>query len=89
MCSLFNPAITLALWFIGGVESFRAVLLVIAQLAGGILGAGLVALLTPYGGVENTITTLAPFVNVAQGLFMEASAICDQIELKLNAKADS
>jgi len=69
---LFNPAITLALWLIGAVPSLRACLLVVAQLAGGIAGAALVAALTPYGGVQNTITKLSYGVNIGQGLFMEA-----------------
>jgi len=69
---LFNPAITLALWLIGAVPSLRAALLVVAQLGGGIAGAALVAALTPYGGVENTITKLSFGVNIGQGLFMEA-----------------
>lgn len=34
-------------WAIGGVTTFRAAILTVAQIAGGILGAGLVALLIP------------------------------------------
>lgn len=69
---LFNPAITFALWLIGGLNAFRAVLLFIAQLAGGIAGAALVAALTPFGGVENVTTVLSDGVNAGQGLFIEA-----------------
>jgi len=69
---LFNPAVTLALWLIGGVPTLRACMLVVSQIAGGIAGAGLVAAMTPYGGVENTMTTLAEFVNIGQGLMIEA-----------------
>ncbi|CAO1615369.1 unnamed protein product [Sympodiomycopsis kandeliae] len=69
---LFNPAITLALFLIGGLTTFRAGLLVVAQLAGGIAGAALVAGLTPFGGVKTVTTTLGPGVNIAQGLFLEA-----------------
>lgn len=47
---LFNPAVTLALWLIGGVPTLRACMLVVSQIAGGIAGAGLVAAMTPYGG---------------------------------------
>lgn len=69
---LFNPAITLALYLIGGLKAFRAVLLLVSQLAGGIAGAALVAALTPFGGAESVTTTLGPGVNIGQGLFIEA-----------------
>ncbi|CAO1633497.1 unnamed protein product [Parajaminaea phylloscopi] len=69
---LFNPAITLSLFLVGGLSAFRAALLTVAQLAGGIAGAGLVAALTPFGGVDSVATTLGSGVNVAQGLFIEA-----------------
>jgi aquaporin related protein len=69
---LFNPAITLALWLIGGLSAFRACLLVVAQLLGGIAAAALVAALTPFGGAQMTETTLGNGVNVGQGLFIEA-----------------
>ncbi|UZJ57584.1 hypothetical protein CBS101457_006904 [Exobasidium rhododendri] len=69
---LFNPAITLALWLIGGLSAFRAVLLVVSQLLGGIAAAALVAALTPFGGAEMVETNLGTGVNVAQGLFIEA-----------------
>jgi aquaporin related protein len=72
---LFNPAITLALWLIGGVKAVRACLLVVAQLLGGIFAAGLVAALTPNGGVASVQTTLGPGVNTAQGLFIEVSTL--------------
>ncbi len=44
---LFNPNISFALWIIGGINTVRFVLYVIAQLAGGIAGAALVLALTP------------------------------------------
>ncbi|KAI5479655.1 hypothetical protein MNV49_003165 [Pseudohyphozyma bogoriensis] len=69
--SLFNPAITLALWIVGAITPFRATILVIAQLLGGIAGAALVASVTP-GGAELVITSLAPGMSKAQGAFMEA-----------------
>jgi len=61
----------LALWLIGGLSAFRAALLVVSQLLGGIAAAGLVAALTPFGGAEMVTTTLGTNVNVAQGLFIE------------------
>lgn len=70
---LFNPAITLALWLIGGLGWFRAILLVVAQLLGGIVAAALVAALTPFGGAQMVETTLGTGVNIGQGLFIEVS----------------
>jgi aquaporin related protein len=52
-------------------HSDTAVSLTIAQFVGGILGAGLVQLLTPYT-VRITTTTLAPGMNYGQGLMLEA-----------------
>ena len=66
-------AITLALWLIGGLGWFRACLLVVSQLLGGIAAAALVAALTPFGGAQLVETTLGPGVNVGQGLFIEVS----------------
>lgn len=47
-------------------------LLVIAQILGGIAGAALVAALTPFGGASSVTTTLGTGVNIGQGLFIEA-----------------
>lgn len=69
---LFNPAITLALYLIGGLGAFRAALLVVSQIAGGIAGAALVAALTPFGGASTVTTTLGTGVNIGQGVFIEA-----------------
>ncbi|EGG05742.1 uncharacterized protein MELLADRAFT_26257, partial [Melampsora larici-populina 98AG31] len=70
--ALFNPAITLALWLIGAISWFRATLLTISQLAGGLAAAGLVALLTPHGTVNTVVLHPAAEVTNAQGLFLEA-----------------
>ena len=70
---LFNPAVTLSLYLIGGLTAVRAILLTAAQIAGGIAGAALVAGLTPTagggssGGVGNTITTLSPGMSYPKG----------------------
>jgi len=69
---LFNPAVTLALYLIGALNAIRAILLTIAQIAGGIAGAGLVAALTPTGGVGNAITVLQPGMSYVKGVFLEA-----------------
>jgi aquaporin related protein len=70
--ALFNPAITLALWLIGGLTLFRAILLVAAQILGGIAAAALVSGLTPYGGTEMLINMLSDDTSIVQGLFIEA-----------------
>jgi len=73
---LFNPAVTLSLYLIGGLKPIRAILLTIAQIAGGIAGSALVEGLTPAnvpnGGIASTITKLEAGVDIAQGLFLEA-----------------
>lgn len=51
---------------------FRATLLTISQLAGGLAAAGLVALLTPHGTVNTVVVHPAAEVTTAQGLFLEA-----------------
>ncbi|KAK9896930.1 aquaporin-like protein [Cystobasidium minutum MCA 4210] len=69
---LFNPAVTLALWLIGGLKTVRAILLTGAQMAGGIAGAALVAGLTPGDGIGSAITTLQPGMSYPKGVFLEA-----------------
>jgi len=71
--ALFNPAITFALWLIGGLTAFRATLLVAAQIMGGIAASALIAGLTPFGGIEALRNTLGVGTNIAQGLFIEVS----------------
>lgn len=69
---LFNPAVTLSLWLIGGLKTVRAILLVIAQFAGGIAGSALVQGLTAGQGVGLAITTLQPGMSYVRGTFLEA-----------------
>lgn len=71
--ALFNPAITFALWLIGGLTAFRASLLAVAQVLGGIAAAGLIAGLTPFGGIESLHNTLGYETSITQGLFIEVS----------------
>lgn len=47
-------------------------MLTVAQLLGGIAGAGLVSVLTPYGGTGNVQTKLQPGIDKGQGLMIEA-----------------
>ncbi|KAJ3555344.1 hypothetical protein NM688_g2627 [Phlebia brevispora] len=67
---LFNPNVSLALLLTGVIEPVRFVLYCIAQLVGGIAAAALVLGLTP--GPVSYNTKLAPGVNPAQGVFIEA-----------------
>lgn len=61
--------VTLALVLCGGLPILRAILVVIAQLLGGIAAAGVVSALFP--GPMNVTTTLGGGANIAQGLFIE------------------
>ncbi|GAA6052276.1 hypothetical protein JCM3770_007415 [Rhodotorula araucariae] len=67
--SAFNPAVSLALALVGAITPLRAVLLVPAQLLGGICAAAVVDALTP--GPILFATTLAPGLSISRGLFLE------------------
>lgn len=64
---LFNPAVTLSLLLAGCITPFRAAILTVAQLLGGIAGAALVNG-TTVGGVANVVTTLADGMSTGQGV---------------------
>ncbi|KAK4097221.1 aquaporin-like protein [Parathielavia hyrcaniae] len=66
---LFNPAVALALYLIGGLSALRAVVVIVAQFLGGIAAAAVVSALFP--GPPAFATTLGGGANVAQGLFIE------------------
>jgi len=66
---LFNPNISLALLLIGELPPVRFVLYCIAQLVGAIAGAAIVRGLTSAPLSVNT--SLAPGINLAQGVFIE------------------
>ncbi|KAB5542745.1 aquaporin-2 [Coniochaeta sp. 2T2.1] len=66
---LFNPAVSLALFLVGGISPVRAILVSIAQIIGGIAAAGLVAGLFP--GPLKVGTSLRPGTSSTQGLFIE------------------
>jgi len=66
---LFNPSVTLALWLVGGLPTVRSLLVVVAQLLGGIAAAGVVSALFP--GELNVETTLGGGTSITQGLFIE------------------
>jgi aquaporin rerated protein, other eukaryote len=61
--------VTLALWLVGGLPTVRSLLVVMAQLLGGIAAAGVVSALFP--GELNVETTLGGGTSAAQGLFIE------------------
>ncbi|KAK6083223.1 MIP family channel protein [Seiridium cupressi] len=67
---LFNPAVTLALVLIRAMSPVRGLFVFAAQAAGGIAAAGLAQCMFPTP--LNVSTTLAPGVNLAQGVFIEA-----------------
>ncbi|THH21639.1 hypothetical protein EUX98_g8312 [Antrodiella citrinella] len=67
---LFNPQVSLALLLCGIIGPVRFVLYCVAQLVGGIAAAALVLALTP--GPLQANTFLAPGINPAQGVFIEA-----------------
>lgn len=66
---LFNPAVALALFLVGGLSLVRLVVVVIAQFLGGIAAAAVVSALLP--GPMTVATTLGGGANIAQGLFIE------------------
>lgn len=66
---MFNPAVTLALWLVGGLPTLRAGMVVVAQLLGGIAAAGVVGGLFP--GEMNVNTSLGGGTSAVQGCFIE------------------
>jgi len=64
--------VTLGLYLVGALRPFRAILLFFAQIAGGVAGSGLLAVLTPTHAVSEVVTTLQSGVNKGQGLMIEA-----------------
>ncbi|BGP38994.1 hypothetical protein JCM10450v2_002950 [Rhodotorula kratochvilovae] len=67
--SAFNPAVSFALALVGAITPLRAVLLVPAQLLGGICAAAVIDALMP--GPLLVATTLAPGMSIVRGLFLE------------------
>ncbi|KAK3364631.1 aquaporin-like protein [Lasiosphaeria hispida] len=66
---LFNPSVTLALLLVGGLPAVRSVVVVAAQIVGGIAAAGVTSALFP--GPLAVETTLGGGASVVQGLFIE------------------
>jgi len=66
---LFNPSVTLALFLVAGLPAIRSIIVVAAQILGGIAAAGVVSALFP--GPMGVETTLGGGASVVQGLFIE------------------
>ncbi|KAM0706034.1 hypothetical protein Q7P35_007394 [Cladosporium inversicolor] len=67
---LFNPAVTLGMVITGTLPPMRGLVLFPAQILGAMSAAGVVSCIIP-ADIAIVQTTLAPNVNVAQGLFLE------------------
>lgn len=71
---LVNPAVTVGLWVVGRLSSFRATALIVAQLAGGIVGALLVKAVMPaalFDAARGGATLVASGVEVWQAILLE------------------
>ena len=66
---LFNPAVTVGLMAVGAMGLVRGILVIIAQLLGGIVAAGILSALLPGPLIVNT--SLAPGMSLARGVFLE------------------
>lgn len=67
---MYNPAVAIAMFVTGGIDIFRLILVIIAQLAGSIAASGLVVGLLPGDGIAAT-TGLGGGISVVRGLFLE------------------
>jgi len=72
-----NPAVTIGVWVTGKITSFRAVVYILAQLAGAIVGALLLRLVMPeelwrISGAPLGIPILAPGYGSGKGVLAEA-----------------
>ncbi|KAM3074812.1 Aquaporin-5 [Clarireedia jacksonii] len=75
--ALFDPAVSIAMFLVGGISFARCILLSIAQCAGAIAASALVYAL--YDGGLHTGTTLKPGVSVAQGCICEMICTCQLV----------
>lgn len=67
---MFNPAVAVAMFAIGGIDFVRLILVIVAQIAGGIAASGLIVGLLPGDGIAAT-TGLVDGMSVVRGLFLE------------------
>ncbi|KAI1323120.1 aquaporin-like protein [Xylariaceae sp. FL0255] len=66
---LFNPAVTVGMMVVGAVPYLRGLLVIVAQLAGGIAAAAVVLGILP--GPLKVSTSLSEGTSIVQGLFIE------------------
>lgn len=74
---LFNPAVTLGMVITGTLPPWRGLVLFPAQILGAIVAAAVASAIIPVD-INAVQTTLAPGMNVAQGLFLEM--VSDSLE---------
>ena len=67
---LFNPAVTLGMVITGTLPPVRGLVLFPVQILGAMCAAAVVSCIIP-SDIAITQTTLAPNMNVVQGLFLE------------------
>lgn len=67
---MFNPAVAIAMFATGGINIFRLVLVIVAQLLGSLAAAGLADALMPGRGFYAT-TTLNGGISITQAFFLE------------------
>jgi aquaporin related protein len=66
---LFNPAVSLGMLIVGAISPFRAIILVVSQILGGISGAALIESLLP--GTLNVRTLRGGGISVARAFWLE------------------
>lgn len=72
---LVNPAVTIGLWVVGKLSTYRAGVFIAAQLAGAIVGAFVLRLAVPgelFGSAAGGATLLNEAVDVGHGILIEA-----------------
>ncbi|MGH2629709.1 MAG: aquaporin, partial [Actinomycetota bacterium] len=72
---LVNPAVAIALWATGRLTTFRAGILIVAELAGAVTGAYLLRFLLPpelFDAGGGGITALGDGITVGKGILIEA-----------------
>ena len=70
-----NPAVAISLWVTGKVPSQRAVILIVAELAGAVVGAFMLKFLVPavvFDQGHGGIPALGPEIAVGKGILIEA-----------------
>ncbi|ALC41710.1 CG17662, partial [Drosophila busckii] len=78
-----NPAITLAAWIYGALSWYMAIAYFVAQIAGGLIGYGLLVAVLPYNAIVGVdtpqgvcVTALNGDISLLQGVFIEFLITC-------------